>query len=109
VKDEKASELEAGISGRPENRGFKFGRHQIFFKSLRTFRFLIFGIEAYLSIIVHKYSSIVNGLAELSSRKPKARVGFSAAGRRGKYETKGYGGPRIEMRGVGARFLRVLF
>jgi hypothetical protein len=30
---EKASELEAGIACRAEHRGFKFGRHQIFFQS----------------------------------------------------------------------------
>jgi hypothetical protein len=28
---EKASEFETGIAGRAEHRGFKLGRHQIFF------------------------------------------------------------------------------
>jgi hypothetical protein len=31
---EKASEFEAGIAGRAEYRGFKFGRHQILFNRL---------------------------------------------------------------------------
>ncbi len=38
---EKASEFEAGIAGRAENRGFEFRRHQIFFKPLRSVRLLI--------------------------------------------------------------------
>jgi hypothetical protein len=63
---EKASEFETGIAGRAEHRGFKFGRHQIFFKSPQS-PILIFFLEAYLSIMMHKYSSILNGLAELSS------------------------------------------
>src|ERR1039457_3218228 len=66
----KASEFEAGISGRAENRGSKFCRHHILLKYARSIRFLIFFIAAYLSIIMHKYSYILNGLAELSSRKP---------------------------------------
>jgi hypothetical protein len=65
---EETSEFEAGIAGRAEKRGFKFGRHQIFVKPNRFTRFLIFVVEAYLSIIMHKYSSILTGLAELSSR-----------------------------------------
>jgi hypothetical protein len=65
---EETSEFEAGIAGRAEKRGLKFGRHQIFFKPNRFTRFLIFAVEAYSSIIMHKYSSILTGLAELSSR-----------------------------------------
>jgi hypothetical protein len=63
---EQASEFKAGIAGRAENRGLKFGRHRI--SSLpRLPRCLIFFPEEYLSIIMHKYSYILNGLAELSS------------------------------------------
>ncbi len=63
---EQASEFKAGIAGRAENRGFEFGRHQI----LLVYRIsvaLFFFVEAYLSIMMHKYSYILNGLAELSS------------------------------------------
>ena len=63
---EQASEFKAGIAGRAENRGFQFGRHQFFFKSADPRR-LIFFVEAYLSIMMHKYSYILNGLGELSS------------------------------------------
>lgn len=88
----KASELDAGISGRTENRGIKFGRHQVFFKSKRSIRLFTTAFEAYLSIIVHKYASIVNGIAELSSRNKKTKQtrSFSAVSRRAKprlYET----------------------
>jgi hypothetical protein len=71
---EKASEFEAGIAGRAENRGFKFGRHQTFFKYARSLRFLIVLVEAYLSIMMHKYSYILTGLAELSSRNRGSRL-----------------------------------
>src|SRR5713101_2141759 len=86
----KASEFEAGVAGRAENRCFKFRCHQIFFnsnflqvfffKSNRSIRLLLFFVEAYLSITMHKYSSILNGLAELSSRKPRwgLRVGVKS-------------------------------
>jgi hypothetical protein len=74
-----AREFEAGIAGRAENRSFKLGRHQIFFKFNRSIRFPIFFIEAYLSIIMHKYSSILTGLAELSSRNRGSRL-FGALG-----------------------------
>ena len=56
---EKASEFEAGIAGRAENRGLKFRRHQIFFKPPRSVRLPIPHAEEYLSIIMHKYSSMI--------------------------------------------------
>src|ERR1035441_97029 len=56
---EKASELEAGIARRAENRGLKFRRHQIFFKPPRSVRLPIPHAEEYLSIIMHKYSSMI--------------------------------------------------
>ncbi len=65
---EKASKFEAGIAGRAEHRGINFGRHQIFFKfPIPGLPILIRAVEAYLSIMMHKYSYILNGLAELSS------------------------------------------
>jgi hypothetical protein len=63
---EQASEFKAGIAGRAENRGFQFGRHQISSLQVSPVAFIFFP-EAYLSIIMHKYSYILNGLAELSS------------------------------------------
>src|ERR1019366_9142716 len=56
---EQASEFEAGIAGRAENRGFEFRRHQIFFKPPRSVRLPIPHAEAYLSSIMHKYSSMI--------------------------------------------------
>src|SRR5438132_4410740 len=58
----KPSKFQAGIAGRAEHRGFKFGRHQIFLKSPRSLRFPYsnFFVEAYLSIAMHKYSYSVN-------------------------------------------------
>jgi hypothetical protein len=42
----KASEFEAGIAGRAENRGFESCRHQVFFKSARSVRLPIPHVEA---------------------------------------------------------------
>ena len=64
---EKAREFQAGIPGRAQHRGPKFGRHKICFKPSPQGAF---PFEAYLSIVMHKYSSMINGLADLSSRKP---------------------------------------
>jgi hypothetical protein len=75
---EQACKFEAGIAGCAESRGFKFGCHHSLFKN-RLFNIKlysvdplcfvapIFTVEAYLSIMMHKYSYILNGLAELSS------------------------------------------
>src|SRR5580658_9012742 len=66
---EQTSEFEAGIAGRTENRGFKFRRHHIVLQVYGISPFVFSPVEAYLSIIMNKYSfSIVNGLPELSSR-----------------------------------------
>jgi ribosomal protein RSM22 (predicted rRNA methylase) len=59
---EQARKFQTGITSRAEHRSFEFSRH---FAEC-CYR-LNFAVEAYLSIIMHKYSSILNGLAELSS------------------------------------------
>ena len=64
---EKAREFEAGIAGRAEHRGFKFGRHYAISEltdPLTAKSQINFAFEAYLSIIMHKYSSSVNGLRQ---------------------------------------------
>jgi hypothetical protein len=75
---EEASEFEAGIAGRAEHRGFKLGRHQ--FVPVRLPCQVILEFEAYLSIIMHKYSSILTGLAAVSSQtgNPGARESCGA-------------------------------
>jgi hypothetical protein len=63
---EEARQFQAGIAGRAQHRGLKFRRHPIRFQPSRSSDF---PVEAYLSIMMHKYSFMVNHLAELSSRK----------------------------------------
>jgi hypothetical protein len=49
---EKASEFEAGVAGRAENRSFKFRRHQLFFKSTEISSFLF----PRIGIFIHYYA-----------------------------------------------------
>jgi hypothetical protein len=85
VMGEETREFEAGLAGRAENRGIKFGPHQICFKSLRASFLVIFVVEAYLSIILHKYSYILNRLGELSSQnRESGKPGVPRHGKTGK-------------------------
>jgi hypothetical protein len=71
---EEASQFETGIAGCAEHRGFKFGWHQFVSSRPDAFGSILvqFEFEAYLSIIMHKYSSIVNGLAAVSSQNGRS-------------------------------------
>jgi hypothetical protein len=87
-----AGEFEAGIAGRAENRGFEFRRHQIFLKPPRSVRLPIPPAEAYLSIVLHKYSFMMKPSRRIVKSKSKngANLAFRGVGRRGKprlYET----------------------
>lgn len=89
---EKASEFEAGIAGRAENRGLEFRCHQIFFKPPRSVRLPTPHAEAYLSIIMHKYASMIQRSRRIvkSKSKNRAHFEFRSGVRRGKprlYET----------------------
>src|SRR5271170_2529483 len=72
---EEARKFEAGVSSRAEHRGFKFCRHQyVLCRFPVPSAMITLLVEAYLSIIMHKYSSIVNDLATVSSRKRDSRA-----------------------------------
>jgi hypothetical protein len=81
---EKARKFETGVASRSEYRSLEFCRHQMLLMLPELIVLLFLPLEAYLSIIMHKYSSILNGLTPVSSQnRDRLDREFFAAARTG--------------------------